>query len=164
MILYFSQSKRNVRSVGEYTAAIEALILSGNCEKAVTDSTEALAHYPESAELYILRSRAYLLSGDPAKAVGTLDYGYKRTQSRVIADKRSELTESLIEDAEFLPLTKPENAAGADTSTPSAVSTGGADTAGTSVETYRPDTPIKVTIPEVTPPPPPVQSEPLNSD
>lgn len=166
LILYIDLSKRNVRLADDYAASAEALILSGDYNGAVSECADGLRHYPESAELYILKSRAYLLSEDTAKALGTLDYGYKQTRDKSILEYRTQLPETPVEDAEFLPLTEPgDNTGEAPGSQSSAVTGSGSEDPGTSgnSETYRPGTPVKVNIPNVTPPPEPSVPE-ENSD
>lgn len=159
LILYFNLSKRNIRLAEEYAASAEALLLSGDYSGAVTECAVGLRHYPENTGLYILKSRAYLLSEDTAKAFGTLDYGYKQTGDKAILEYRAQLPETPVEDAEFLPLTEPGNNTADNPGSQSSevIGSGNSENSGTSGnrETYRSDTPIKVTIPNVTPPPEP---------
>lgn len=159
MILYINFGKRNVRLAEEYAASAEALLLSGDYSGAVTECAIGLRHYPENTGLYILKSRAHLLSEDTAKALGTLDYGYKQTGDKAILEYRAQLPETPVEDAEFLPLTEPgDNTADNPGSQSSGVTgSGGSEDPGISGtgETYRSETPVKVNIPNVTPPPEP---------
>lgn len=156
LTLYYNLAVKNKKSVGNYTASVNALIFSGNYSDAVSECSDGIRHYPQSADLYILKARAYLLSGDTAKALGTLDYGYKQTQSGEISEFREQIAEGLfIDDAEFLPLTESEISSEYPDGSSSDVSDGGESV----TESYHSDEPIKVTIPDVLPPEPPEDNE-----
>lgn len=156
LTLYYNLTIKNNKSVGEYTASIDALIFAGDYSGAVAECSDGLRNYPESADLYILKARAYMLSGDTEKALGTLDYGYKQTQSGSILEQRERIADVSIDDIEFLPLPEPEVSTEAPDGS-SAVSgvSGSSYAAGAP---YVPDSPITVTIPDVSPPPPPKES------
>ncbi|MDE6728954.1 MAG: tetratricopeptide repeat protein, partial [Oscillospiraceae bacterium] len=102
LIPYRNFAAKTGRTVGEYTASIDSLIFLGDYGKAVSECTDGLRHYPENAELYILKARAYMLSGDTVKAIGTLDYGYKQTQSGDILEQREKIAEAAADDAGFI--------------------------------------------------------------
>lgn len=156
LILLYNFTKSKAKPIGDYTASIESLIFSGDYEKAVEDCEDGLRNYPESAELYILKARAYALSGDLPKAIGTLDYGYKQTRSEAVLDHRSRLSLELVDDIRFLPLDEQNDpqipdspnssgntASGSETSTPTSASAP-ANTA----EAYKPDPKITINIPD----------------
>lgn len=116
----------------------------------MAECSDGLRRYPESAELYILKARAYLLSGDTDKALGTLDYGYKQTQSGIILEQRGQLAVIPADDVEFLPLTEPLTYEEEQDGSPEApdLSDGGE----AAMEPFYTDSPIRVAIPEVSPP------------
>lgn len=156
-ILCYNLFIKKSKSVGEYIASVNSFIFSGDYGGAVAECADGIRHYPESADLYILKARAYILSGDTAKALGTLDRGYKQTQSEDILEHREQIAEVFIDSIEFLPLTEfsssPENPDG------SFAVSGESGIGDAAVrEPYRPDSPIKVTIPSVSPPPPPKEN------
>ena len=152
LILYYNFASKTSRSVGEYTASIDSLIFLGDYSGAVAECSDGLRYYPKNAELYILKARAYMLSGDDTKAIGTLDYGYKQTQSEDILIQREQIVAAVPDNVGFIPLT--ENDAPSENPDNSSAVT---DVSGgeTTREPYSPDAPIRVTIPNVTPPPAP---------
>lgn len=144
-ILFYNYTVKNKKSVGEYTASIDTMIFSGDYGGAVSECADGLKQYPESAELYLLKARAYMLSGDTAKAIGTLDYGYKQTQSKDILEQRDLLAEEFSDDIVFLPLTE---SVGSSTDTDNSTAEAGvSDVGNTASEPYIPDSPIRVRIP-----------------
>lgn len=148
-ILYYNLAIKNNRSIEEYTASIDALIFTGDYSGAVAECSDGIRHYPESEELYLLKAHAYMLSGDAGKALGTLDYGYKQTKSDKLLERREEIAEAFADDVEFLPLTE-----FADTSEkPDGSSAVTGESGGeTELEPYHPDSQIRVTVPNVSPP------------
>lgn len=149
-ILYYNLAVKSGKSVEEYTASIDSLIFMGDYSGAVTECSDGLRYYPKNAELYILKARAYMLSGNIEKAVGTLDYGYKQTQSEDILEQREQISAVHVDNVGFFPLTEIDIPAEDDPGNSAAVSevTGGE----TAKEPYYPESPIRVTIPNVTPP------------
>ena len=149
LTLYYNLAAKTGRSVGEYTASIDSLIFLGDYNGAVAECSDGLRYYPKNVELYILKARAYMLSGDTAKAIGTLDYGYKQTQSEDILEQREQIAVAFFDDAGFIPLTEID-APSEDPDNSSAVT----DVSGeeTAKGPYYPDSPIRITIPNVLPP------------
>lgn len=145
MILFYNLAVKKGRPVGEYTASIDAMIFSGDYGGAILECADGLKHYPESADLYIMKSRAYMLSGDTSKAIGTLDYGYKQTQSNDILEQRELITEEFVDDIEFLPLT--ESIGSSEDTNSSSAETSVPDADNAASEPYSPDSPIRVKIP-----------------
>lgn len=150
-ILYYNLGVKGGRSVGEYAASIDAMIFGGNYSGAIEECSDGLRHYPESTELYILKARAYMLSGDTGKAIGTLDYGYKQTQSDDILERRMQITGELADNVGFIPLTETDIASEDPGNSPAA--SGGVSGGGEiEREPYVPDSTIRITIPNVLPP------------
>lgn len=92
-----------------------------------------------------------MLSGDTEKAVGTLDYGYKQTQSGDILERRMQITGVLADNVGFIPLTETDIASeNPDNSSAASGSVSG----GSEIERepYRPESSIRITIPNVLPP------------
>ena len=145
LILFYDLAIKKGRSVGEYTSSIDAMIFSGDYGSAVSECADGLKHYPESAELYLLKARAYMLSGDTEKAIGTLDFGYKQTQSDDILEQRDLIAEEFSDDVEFLPLT--ESAGTSEEIGGSSAEIGVSDVGSAASEPYTPDSPIRVRIP-----------------
>ncbi len=150
-ILYYNLGVKGGRTIGEYTASIDAMIFAGDYSGAIAECSDGLRHYPESADLYILKARAYMLSGDTEKALGTLDYGYKQTQSDAILEKRGQIDVVLVDNVVFIPLTETDIAS-EDPDNSSAAS--GSASGGSEIERepYRPESSIRITIPNVLPP------------
>lgn len=146
LIPYYNLAAKNGRTVSEYTASIETLIFLGDYAEAVTECSDGLRHYPENSELYILKARAYLLSGDTAKAVGTLDYGYKQTQSGDILEQRALIAVTAADDAGFDPLNEVD-APSENPDNPSVVTDD--PSVETAKEPYYPDSPIRIIIPNI---------------
>lgn len=154
--LYYNFAPKTGRSVWDYAASIDSLIFLGDYSGAVAECSDGLRYYPDSAELYIQKARAYMLMGDSTKAVGTLDYGYKQTKSEDILRQREQIVEAVPDNIGFVPLTE-SDAPSEDPDNSSAVT--GASGGETSREPYLPDTQIRITIPNVTPPPaPPIEN------
>lgn len=156
MILLYNFVFKGIKSEEEYTASANELIFAGDNSAAAEECAKGLRKYPKSAELYLLKSRAYLLEGDTSKAVGTLDQGYKQTQNTELLERRKEIADAPIDDVDFFPLETQEV-------TPQTSDTVSetSDTASTEpeAERYVSEKPITVSIPEVTPPPEPSESE-----
>lgn len=160
-ILYYNIAIKNNRSVEEYTASINALIFAKDYSGAVAECSDGIRRYPESVDLYILKAHVHMLSGDTAKAIGTLDYGYKQTQSGLILEQREQLAEEFGDDVEYLPLT--ETGDFSEKPDGSSAAVGAPGDSETAKEPYRPDSSIKVTIPNVSPPPPPKENTEVSS-
>lgn len=150
MILCYYLAIMDNRSAADYTASADAMIFAGDYGGAVAECSDGLRRYPESMELYILKARAYLLSGDSDKALGTLDYGYKQTRSEIILEQRGQLAGVPTDDVEFIPLTGSLISAEEQGGSPEApdLSDGGE----AAMEPYYTDSPIRVALPNVSPP------------
>lgn len=140
---------KGIRSENEYISSANALIFAGDNNGAVKECAAGLGKYPQSVELYFLKSRAYLLMGDVAKAIGTLDMGYKQTQNAELLEQRDKIDGEPINDAEFVPLKAIE-----DSSETSDVTSDTSDVSSVEVERepYIADRTISVRIPNVRPP------------
>lgn len=147
---------KHEKTENEYIASANELIFAGDNSGAVKECADGLRAFPESVELYLIKSRAYLLSGDEKKAVGTLDMGYKTTQSPVLLEQRGEIDIEVTEDAEFTPLEEIKDPS----ASVSDVTSDTSDMSSVEIERepYVADTPINVRIPSVRPPVTPTES------
>lgn len=143
----------------DYIAQAQQLINLGEYDAAIDKCVEGLKKFPKEAELYLKKAQAYAGAGNNEKAVGTLDYGYKQTNSKELLDYREEKfgnsdTENayfgVSDSGEYNIPEEDEIKSGDISETPSYNTP------------YPEENEISVAIPEVTPPEPVSEPEPVS--
>lgn len=90
VILCIELNTRKSLSAYDYIAEAERLINSREYNLAVDKCAEGLKNFPREPELYLKKAQAYMQAGDETKALQTLEYGIKQTQSGLLSDYMGE--------------------------------------------------------------------------
>lgn len=93
----------NKPDADEYISEVQISLNNKKYETAIDKCTEALKHYPDEAQLYILKAKAYGYNGENDKAIGILDYGYKQTHDESLTELKNDYVTSTEGDESFLP-------------------------------------------------------------
>lgn len=84
IILCIELNTRKSLSAYDYIAEAERLMNSREYYSAVDKCAEGLKIFPREPELYLKKAQAYMQAGDETKALQTLEYGIKQTQSGLL--------------------------------------------------------------------------------